>query len=202
MSWRNAMASLFLLQELNDRWPARDTLSDGTIGDAAHASRDSDHNPWIKDSLGIGVVRARDIDEDGIDGPWLAEHLRQLGAAGDERLANFGYVIYEGRIAGGNPARGPGRWAWRPYTGANAHRLHLHVSFTRTPGPNGFDSTAPWGITTTDTEDDDMFTDDDRRKLDELHRDYCTKGKGMRQVILETAQRVGDLVTGKRPGRR
>lgn len=157
-AWRNCKASIRLATEINGRWPNRDRLSDGTIGDAAHAARNSDHNPWIKDPDGTGVVRARDIDEDldgnpanGVgDANVIAEHLRALGKAGDVRLANWGYVIYEGRIAGGNPTRGPGRWEWRPYTGTNAHRHHVHVSFSR--DPEGYDSTAPWGLWPTTTE--------------------------------------------------
>lgn len=166
MAWRNARASLVLAEEIKARWPHHDTASDGTIGDAAHQSRDSDHNPWVIDADGYGVVRARDIDEDldgatadtGPDASWLAEHLRALGAAGDVRLANYGYVIYEGRIAGGNPARGPGRWQWRPYTGTNAHRKHVHVSLSR--DADGYDSTAPWGIHPTSEEDLDMSTEE------------------------------------------
>ena len=45
-----------------------------------------------------------------------------------------------------------------------------------------------------------MFTDEDRAKLNKLYEDYAVKGKGVRQVIAETAQRTKDLVTGKRPG--
>ena len=217
-AWRNCKASIRLATEINGRWPNRDRLSDGTIGDAAHAARNSDHNPWIKDPDGTGVVRARDIDEDldgnpanGVgDANVIAEHLRALGKAGDVRLANWGYVIYEGRIAGGNPTRGPGRWEWRPYTGTNAHRHHVHVSFSR--DPEGYDSTAPWGLWPTTTEPTTpepggplmALTDAEQTelltKVRELHDDYAVKGKSMRQVILETAQRTKDLVTGKRPG--
>mgnify|MGYP000858172737 FL=1 len=47
----------------------------------------------------------------------------------------------------------------------------------------------------TDAEQTELLT-----KVRELHDDYAVKGKSMRQVILETAQRTKDLVTGKRPG--
>ena len=137
MGWRNCGASLALIGEVNTRWPARDRSSDGTIGDAAHASRSSDHNPWVV-VAGMGVVRARDIDKDGIDAPWLAEYLRQLGARGDNRLTGGGYVIFNRRITVPNFS------GWKAYTGSNPHTHHLHVSFSRDRA--GFDSSAGWGI--------------------------------------------------------
>ncbi len=139
MAWRNCKASLVLVEEVNARWPRRDKASDGTIGDAAHATRTSDHNPWVT-VAGTGVVRARDIDKDGIDAAWLAEHLRQLGAKGDPRLAGGGYIIFNRRITK------PDFSGWRVYTGSNPHTAHLHVSFARDAA--GFDSSASWGIAT------------------------------------------------------
>jgi hypothetical protein len=137
MAWRNCNASLALIKEINARWPNRDRSSDGTIGDAAHATRNSDHNPWIKVG-GQGVVRARDIDKDGIDAAWLAEYLRGLGARGDGRLTGGGYIIFNRRITV------PSFSGWKSYTGSNPHTHHLHVSFSR--NQSGFDSKGSWGI--------------------------------------------------------
>ncbi|MGH3994992.1 MAG: hypothetical protein ACRDSN_21320 [Pseudonocardiaceae bacterium] len=142
--WRNCGASDALVAEVNTRWPRRDRGSDGTIGDAAHASRSSDHNPWVVVG-GTGVVRARDIDVGGIDAGWLAEHLRRLGAAGDRRLTGGGYVILNRRITT------PDFSGWRAYTGTNPHTSHMHVSFSRHAA--GFDSRAGWGIT---AQEDDL----------------------------------------------
>jgi len=136
--WRNCRASLVLVAEINERWPNRDRSSDGTIGDAEHATRDSDHNPWLVDANGIGVVRARDIDKDGIEAAWLAEFLRKRGAVGDPRLRLGGYVIFNRRITA------PDFLTWRVYTGTNPHTSHIHVSFSRDPA--GFDSEAAWDI--------------------------------------------------------
>jgi hypothetical protein len=135
--WRNCKASLALVAEVNELWPDRDRASDGTIGDAAHQASTSDHNPWIVVD-GVGVVRARDIDVDGIDAPWLAEYLRRRGAVGDPRLRGGGYVIYNRRITV------PDFSTWKTYTGTDPHTGHIHVSFSRDPA--GFDSTAAWGI--------------------------------------------------------
>lgn len=144
MSWRLAESLRVLRNEVNARWPNRDKSSDGTIGDAAHATRNSDHNPYIKDSRGVGVVRAFDIDEDldgnkadsGADAEWLAEFFRNLGKLRDPRVR---YVIYEGRIASSRQD-----WAWRPYSGPNAHRKHIHLSVVEDPA--GYDFTLPWGV--------------------------------------------------------
>lgn len=138
MAWRTAHALDTLRAEINQRWPGRSKVSDGTIGDAAHASRTSDHNPWIQVN-GVGVVRAFDCTAVGIDPDAYAEHLRSLGKAGDPRLVPGGYVIWNKRIASERQG-----WAWRRYTGSNGHTHHIHLSLTTKP--SGFDSRASWGI--------------------------------------------------------
>jgi hypothetical protein len=147
MVWRNCVTSVVLAQELNDVYDLRDKSSDGTIGDAAHASRKSDHNPWVKDGNGVGVVRARDIDEDldgntapgTYDAKSLFDKLLALAKAGDPRLNGGGYLIYEGHIYSEK-----NNWAARPYTGANAHKQHVHVSFSL--NAKGYDSNKSWGL--------------------------------------------------------
>jgi hypothetical protein len=135
VSWRKAKALATFVAAVDKRYPKRDRASDGTIGDAAHASRASDHNPWLTVD-GVGVVRAVDIDKDGIAAAWLAEQLRKLGAAGDPRLTGGGYVIFNRRITSADFSH------WREYTGANPHTSHIHVSFSRNRA--GFDSAAGW----------------------------------------------------------
>jgi hypothetical protein len=137
MAWRNCYASVALVDELNKRWPNRDRASDGTIGDAAHATRTSDHNPWLVLG-GVGIVRARDVDKDGVDAAGLVEYLRQLGAQRDNRLYPGGYVIFNRRITT------PDFSGWKTYTGSNPHTAHFHVSFSTVAA--GFDSPRPWGI--------------------------------------------------------
>ncbi|MEU0514307.1 peptidoglycan-binding domain-containing protein [Amycolatopsis sp. NPDC006125] len=144
VNWRLAYALVDLRTEVNTRWPNRDKTSDGTIGDAAHASRSSDHNPWVIDREdGLGVVRALDIDVDGIDAGWLAEYLRQRGLTGhdgrtgDHRLIGGGYVIFNRRITK------PDFSGWKVYTGSNPHTSHVHVSLTQS---GAYDDRAGWGI--------------------------------------------------------
>lgn len=135
MAWRLAKSLMVLRDEVNDRAPQRSKVSDGTLGDPAHAARKSDHNP-----NSAGVVCAIDITDDpahGHDDRVFAEHIRLLGAAGFPPLQHGGYVIANGRVAGGS--RG---WEWRPYTGPNAHAKHTHISANHAPG---YDLTLSWG---------------------------------------------------------
>lgn len=141
MVWRLAGALVAFRSGVNARWPNRDKTSDGTVGDVAHQARSSasDHNPWIVVD-GVGVVRAVDIDRDGIDAAWLAEQVRLAGAAGDNRLVGGGYVIFNRKISRAD-------WrGWNTYTGSNPHTSHVHVSFSR--DRTGFDNTRGWGFLT------------------------------------------------------
>lgn len=160
MAWRNCNASISLINATNARWPNRDKASDGTIGDANHQNRTSDHNPWIVVD-GIGVVRARDIDKDGIDAAWLAEELRKAGAAGDSRLTGGGYVIFNRRITTPNFS------GWKAYTGSNPHTAHIHVSFSQNRA--GFDRTDGWSFISQQNSNggviDDMYDSAARAEL-------------------------------------
>ena len=135
-TWRVAKCLIRLRAEIDTRWPNRDRRTDGTIGDAAHCGpgRSSDHCPNP-----AGVVRALDIDSDGIPAGWLAEHVRQLGKDGDSRLRNGGYVIFNKRIA--SEVQG---WTWRVYTGSSPHKDHIHFSVSKDAA--GFDGSGGWGV--------------------------------------------------------
>jgi hypothetical protein len=138
MRWRLASALDKLRAQVNDRFLSRSKDSDGSIGDAAHASRASDHNPWIMDG-GLGVVSAIDITHDpksGCDSYALAEALR---TARDPRIK---YVISNRRIFAGPD--GPQPWVWRKYTGANPHDHHVHVSVRSEK--RYYDAADPWAF--------------------------------------------------------
>lgn len=139
VAWRLAQSLVTLRGEVNAKWPNRNKDSDGSIGDAAHASRSSDHNPWITDGNGPNVVSAIDITHDpksGADSYALAEFLRLHK---DPRIK---YVISNGKIFAGKD--GPSPWVWRPYHGSNKHDHHVHVSVE--DAKSAYDSTYPWGI--------------------------------------------------------
>jgi hypothetical protein len=121
MGWpinpRPAKSLVQLLAQVNRASPARSKVSDGLLGDAAHASRSSDHNPWFKDSQGVGVVSAIDITHDvahGVDGAVLSRALIK-----DTRVK---YVIFNSQIWKARTGD------WEVYRGSNKHAHHVHVS--------------------------------------------------------------------------
>jgi peptidoglycan hydrolase-like protein with peptidoglycan-binding domain len=131
--WRLAKSLERLRTQVNEAYPNRSKVSDGTIGDARHqASASSDHNPHIRDpATGIGVVTAIDLTNDpasGVDGLTLSIQLTK-----DPRAK---YVIFNARIW---KAR-TGTWEW--YTGPNAHRHHVHLSVK----PESMDDVSEWSL--------------------------------------------------------
>lgn len=124
-----------LRQQIDRRWPDRDHASDGTIGDAAHASRDSDHNP-DPSSTPPGVVRALDIDANLLRGhpDEMQRFANQLVGCAQKRRdrSRLAYVIYNRRIA-----QASSNWLWRTYDGDNPHTSHAHVSFTEAGDHDG-----------------------------------------------------------------
>ena len=122
MTWRVANSLLKLRDQVNALVPKRKKDWDGTIGDEAHQTRDSDHNPWVKDGA-TGVVTGMDITHDPADGFNSYTFAQKLLDSRDPRIK---YVISNGRIGAG--ADGPSPWVWRPYHGANKHDHHVHIS--------------------------------------------------------------------------
>lgn len=154
-AWQIARSLDTLLAQLNTAHPARSRASDGGIGDAAHASRNSDHNPWFVLD-GVPLVTARDYTHDplaGLDCQRLADALR---TSRDPRIK---YVIWNRQIMSG--AAGPSPWAWRPYSGSNPHTKHLHLSVV---ADARCQSVTPWSIRPTPSpaprEDPAMELDD------------------------------------------
>jgi Putative peptidoglycan binding domain len=143
MAYRLAASLARLRDEVNNRFPGRDKASDGWIGDPSHATRQSDHNPWVKDDQGVGVVRALDIDSGHADdtsvGRLVADHLVTLARAGHPALTRGAYVISNRRIASATSG-----WEWRPYSGTNPHVSHTHVSVSLDQA--SYDSPRSWGL--------------------------------------------------------
>lgn len=136
MSFRRAKSLDKLLEQINNAFPGRDKTSDGWIGDAAHASRNSDHNPWVHDGK-MGVVTAIDIDEDLNANGTLEKVITAIRASRDKRVK---YIIYEGRIT----VQGSDLQRWKKYTGKNLHKQHAHISVHS--DRKLYDSTADWDI--------------------------------------------------------
>ena len=136
MAWRVAKSLEKMRAQINARCPNRSKRADGTIGDAAHRSRSSDHNPHISDA-GVGVVSALDITHDpanGVDSYAIAEHLRL------KKDARVKYVISNKRIFSSTTTP----WTWRKYTGSNPHSSHMHVSVKATK--SHYDDTRDWDL--------------------------------------------------------
>jgi hypothetical protein len=144
-----------LRSEINAAHPGRSKISDGTLGDTAHAARKSDHNPdenGIVHAMDVTVWDDADADvQDDVAGP-LAEHLR---ARRDPRTK---YVIHRGQMFS---SYGSTPWQWRDYDGPNGHFHHVHVSVY---GDDG--STWGYPATTAPPEDIDMTKDELTQLLD------------------------------------
>ena len=110
MGWKLAPALAKLIAETNEKWPNRSKASDGTIGDAAHQKRDSEHNPDEN-----GIVLAADITLGGTNRAAFLDAV-----IGDPRVH---YVINEGKIYSRS-----NKWIAKTYKGANKHIGYAHVS--------------------------------------------------------------------------
>ena len=121
MAWKLAPALAALISDVNQEWPNRDKTYDGTIGDAAHAARKSEHNPNRdpEDDVPDGYVTAADITSSGVDVARLIDVL-----VADPRVW---YVIHHRVIR----SRTYG-FARRSYTGADPHLHHIHISLVQT----------------------------------------------------------------------
>jgi hypothetical protein len=132
---RLAKCLVTLIDDIDQRIPSRNKRNDGSIGDAAHRQRPSDHNPQIRQGS-TGIVTALDVTHDpgaGFDAGAFAESLRE---SKDPRIK---YVIFNGRIFSSTVTP----WTWRSRNkGPGDHSEHVHVSVVA--DPQLYDSTKAW----------------------------------------------------------
>jgi hypothetical protein len=197
-SWRLARSLIRLRDQVDAFAPRRSRVSDGTIGDPAHAARRSGHNP---DSG--GVVRAWDVTHDpagGCDAHALADRLL---AEQDPRLR---YVISRRQIGSGPSGIQPGRW--RPYGGDNPHDRHVHIEVVLS---DAGDRDGPWQNVTPRTsaptqEDDDMTpsqsqqlaqtaagVDELKREVDGIRRDLREVGEALKLAVRDRSKLDGTI---------
>ncbi len=138
--WRAAESLKALLRCVDTAFPGRDKKNDGMIGDAAHQSRASDHNPWVIDGS-KGVVTAIDITHHPASGCDVHKLVAALHASRDKRIK---YIIWNRRIANSSAIRSVPAWTWRSYSGANPHTHHFHLSVH--PDKALYDDAAAWTI--------------------------------------------------------
>lgn len=157
MGWVNIPASESLLAEYNEAFPDRDKSSDGSIGDAAHKAKSSDHNaddtagsstPYT-DSDSVAEVHARDVDSTLRKTGWTQRRCVDIivsrhRSGADNRLQN---VICDGWIWSRSTST---PWSKEPYTAtSDDHTGHAHFSFRYGSGSgtsNPENITKPWGI--------------------------------------------------------
>jgi hypothetical protein len=135
--WRVARSLMRLLDQVNAIAPNRKKASDGTIGDARHQTRNSDHNPWVVDGT-LGVVTARDITDDEAGGCSAQAIADAIVASRDKRVK---YIIWNRRIISSQVQP----WTWRPYAGSNPHTKHVHISVL--PAKAAYDDESDWTLT-------------------------------------------------------
>jgi murein L,D-transpeptidase YcbB/YkuD len=121
--WRMAKSLEVLRQQIDATWPGRSLVADGGVGDLAHQTRKSDHNPNAD-----GVVTARDFTNDPRVGCVSDLVASALYYTKDPRID---YIISSGMIAYGplgDNGKGRNAWLWQAYKGKNPHEHHFHIS--------------------------------------------------------------------------
>lgn len=208
MAWRLAGSLLTLRAEITAAFPTRSKVSDGSIGDPAHAARKSDHNPDAG-----GVVRAIDVTEwdpdprvtDDDVAFTLCEFLR---AVKDPRTK---YVISRGRMFSSYKTSTREPWEWGPCSGANGHFHHAHISVQ--PGALGDDDRL-WGFTgqpTIDTGELTVAQYEELKdaiaavaaKVDDLHEQWIgnqeeARDETLRQLLKVVGDRTKEIVIDTR----
>jgi hypothetical protein len=130
MGWVVDKGILRLREQLDAAYPNRSHASDGTIGDAAHSARDSDHNPESPAPAGNPnyQVDAGDFTHDPAHGADMGEVSEAIRQSKDRRVK---YVICNRRIFYGTreaERNGCKAFVWYAYHGVDPHTNHMHVS--------------------------------------------------------------------------
>lgn len=165
VAWRVAESLLVLGDQWRKAHPG--AAKPGYIGDAEHAARTSDHNPWVVDPGGPNVVTAGDFYHQpalGADAYALAEELKERK---DPRVK---YVISRRKIW--SLARNSE--GWRDYNGTNPHTGHTHVSVSSSQPL--YDNRRPWLLPGAATpEGDDVISKDQMLELKKASDDSARR---------------------------
>lgn len=165
---------------VDEHFPRRDKTSDGTIGDAAHQQRDSDHNPDPD-----GTIDAWDMDADlyGIGIPAGVVVYQIIGSF--QVHVSSGYWIHNDEIA--FRSNGWRREPYANYGGPNRNRHTKHVHFNTREQYE--DSTAPFDLGgpmfTIDELLDTKFGSGGLGMPATTVRDWLKKGEDARQQVVK-----------------
>lgn len=134
-AWELAPSLVAMFDEANAAAPNRVRRADGSIGDAAHQSRYSHHNPQD------GFVDALDLTHSPEHGWDCAARVASIVSRQDPRVE---YLIWNRQVwrSYKRKPHHPAPWVPAPYTGSNPHTFHMHVSVYRNPA--GRLPTGPW----------------------------------------------------------
>jgi hypothetical protein len=119
-------------------WPDRSQASDGICASPKHtaASPSSDHEPHVV-YQGKGYATAVDLTDDKANGCDADAWADWLVATRDSRVK---YLIRNREMASSYATSRYPAWTWRPYTGANPHSTHTHLSIK----PEALFDDGPW----------------------------------------------------------
>lgn len=194
MTWHLAPCLDTLRRQVNEAHPGRDKSSDGTIGNAEHAARKSDHNPDADN-----VVCAIDLTDDetppGFEVDTFADEVIAEQIALPSKDRRITYVINDGKIRRTyiRPATASGRPYLRagqaePYTGPNPHDKHAHFSCSHEPRLR--DDPTRFNV----KEDDMSYTDADRKRDNLVAKQSTNQGVALGKIlglVQELAEETG-----------
>lgn len=191
-TWKLAPSLVAFIDEIDKRWPGRPTASDGSIGDAGHAARVSDHNPDDdpNDDTTTRWVCAVDFTDNDPNGPIAWQVLDGIRFRKDHRCK---YGISEGMAfysyaKGDRPA-----WTWVKYAGPNGHFKHGHLSIHNTAAARNDRSS--WLTAAPLPEEDDMFGDADRELLARIN-EKTEHNRWNRDLLDSISAAIGKIAAG------
>lgn len=192
-----------LQRQLTEAFPERH-LPDGWLGDAAHRSRTSGHNPddtpgskpaWDGDPDKTPEARALDVSADlgpGVRAQTVVDHIRRLPGLSSV----IRYIIHDGWIYHVRMAFGAER-----YDGENPHTHHIHFEGAWSQGADNNDTfdfrleMVPVSL----TESDKNWIKAELAKIDENVRNTA---RGSKEFLSDTEKneiisRTADAVVAK-----
>jgi hypothetical protein len=188
--WQLAPCLVSMYDEANRLAPNRNRKADGSIGDTAHASRTSDHNP------ANGFVTALDLTHAPETGFDAHARARMVIARRDQRIK---YVISNRMIARSYSSGGSPPWTWKPYTGSNPHVFHAHFSVNNTVAARN-NTSAWWPHSSQEDELTMAQIDEIMAKLEVIHTEQTKQHSRVVELLDAIPVKVRNTVYTARDG--